>query len=175
MRVLLVEDDRMIGEAVAQALRDAAYVVDWVDDGRLAASALDHHAFEVVLLDLNLPHRDGLSVLRENRARGDDVPVIIMTARDRIEDRIAGLDLGADDYLVKPFDVHEMLARIRAVSRRRGGSGRPVIGNGWLTLDPVTKLATVDDVAVLLSKREFALLRELLVRPGAILSRSTFP
>lgn len=172
MRVLLVEDDRMIGEAVAQALRDAAYAVDWVEDGRLAASALDHHAFEVVLLDLNLPHRDGLSVLRENRARGDDVPVIIMTARDRIEDRIAGLDLGADDYLVKPFDVHEMLARIRAVSRRRGGSGRPVIGNGWLTLDPVTKLATVDDVAVPLSKREFALLRELLVRPGAILSRA---
>lgn len=171
MRVLLVEDDRMIGDAVAQALRDAAYAVDWVEDGQVASSALERHQFEVVLLDLNLPKRDGLTVLRENRARGDDVPVIIMTARDGIDDRIAGLDLGADDYLVKPFHVDEMLARIRAVSRRRGGSGQPLLGNGWLTLDPATKQASIGDRRWLLSKREFALLRELMIRPGAILSR----
>ncbi len=172
MRVLLVEDDRMIGEAIAQALRDAAYAVDWVEDGRLATSALDHHHFELVLLDLNLPYRDGLSVLRDSRSKGDPVPIIIMTARDRIEDRIEGLDLGADDYLVKPFDVQEMLARIRAVSRRRGGSSMPTMGNEWLSLDPSTKLARVDETEIALSKREFAVLRELLVRPGAILSRA---
>jgi two-component system OmpR family response regulator len=171
MRVLLVEDDRMIGEAVVQALRDAAYAVDWVEDGMTASSALERHQFEVVLLDLNLPKRDGLAVLRENRSKGDNVPVIILTARDALEDRIAGLDLGADDYLVKPFHVQEMLARIRAISRRLGGSGNPMLGNGWLQLDLVTKQATVDDRQCPLSKREFALLRELMIRPGAILSR----
>ncbi len=172
MRVLLVEDDRMIGSGVVQALGDAGYAVDWVEDGVAASSALHGHAFEVVLLDLNLPGRDGLTVLRETRARDDHVPIIIMTARDGLADRIAGLDVGADDYLVKPFHIDEMLARIRAVSRRRGGSASPVLRRGRLVLDLVTKQAIIGDERWPLSKREFALLRELMVRPGAILSRT---
>jgi two-component system, OmpR family, response regulator len=172
MRALLVEDDRMIADAVAQALQDAAYSVDWVDDGRLADSALERHHFEVVLLDLGLPGRDGLDVLRRLRARGDDVPVIIISARDALATRIEGLDIGADDYLVKPFQPAELLARIRAVARRRTGSAQPLLGNGIVALDPVSKIATVADVEHPLTKREYALLRELLLRPGAILSRT---
>jgi two-component system OmpR family response regulator len=172
MRVLLVEDDSMIGEAVSQALRDAAYAVDWIQDGLLAASALIHHSFELVLLDLGLPLRDGLSLLREMRARGDDTPAVIITARDEVQDRISGLNNGADDYLIKPFAVGELLARMRAVSRRRGGSRSPLMSNGSITLDPISKLVTVRGRRQALSGREFALLRELLVRPGAVLSRA---
>jgi two-component system OmpR family response regulator len=172
MKVLLVEDDLMIGAAIGQALRDAAYAVDWVQDGDDASDMLERHAFELVLLDITLPHRDGLGVLQVTRARGDHVPIILITARDAIDDRIRGLDAGADDYLVKPFDVSELLARMRAVSRRRGGSGAPLLSNGFITLDPATKEASVGDAPVQLSKREFALLRELMIRPGAILSRA---
>ena len=172
MRVLLVEDDPMLGRAVGQALRDAAYAVDWLQDGRIAMAALAHHSFEMVLLDLGLPHRDGLQVLRDLRARHDTTPVLVITARDGIEQRIEGLDGGADDYLVKPFAVGELLARMRALGRRSASVHQPVLSNGVLSLDPATKMVTAAGGEHALSNREFALLRELLVRPGAVLSRA---
>jgi two-component system OmpR family response regulator len=172
MRVLLVEDDPMLGSAVHQALRDASYAVDWLQDGRAASAALTRHSFELVLLDLGLPQRDGLDVLRDLRARDDSTPVLVITARDAVEQRIEGLDRGADDYLVKPFAVGELLARMRALGRRRAGAVSPILGNGILSLDPATKKVTVAGTEHTLSNREFALLRELLIRPGAILSRA---
>lgn len=172
MRILLVEDDPMIGAAVLTALKDAAYAVDWVRDGPSASHALAVDAHEGVLLDLGLPGRDGLEVLRRLRNAGNTLPVIVITARDGIEDRIRGLDLGADDYLVKPFDIQELLARMRAVIRRQGGQAAPVLSNGKLSLDPGTRMARTDGVEVQLSAREFALLQALLLRPGTILARS---
>ncbi|MBD3813657.1 MAG: response regulator transcription factor [Betaproteobacteria bacterium] len=172
MRILLVEDDPMIGEAVATALKDAAYAVDWVRDGRTASHALDAAEHQAVLLDLGLPGRGGLEVLRRLREADRRLPVIIVTARDSVDDRIQGLDLGADDYLVKPFDVNELLARMRAVIRRQGGQAAPVLGNGRVSLDPATREAAGGDRTATLSAREFALLQALLLRPGAILTRS---
>lgn len=172
MRILLVEDDPMIGEAVTIALKDAAYAVDWVRDGAAAGGALEHGEHQAVLLDLGLPKRDGLEVLRRLRETGNKTPVIIITARDGVEDRIRGLDLGADDYLVKPFDVDELLARLRAVVRRQGGQAAPVLTNGKVSLDPATREARYGDIVAFLSAREFALLHALLLRPGAILTRS---
>lgn len=172
MRVLLVEDDPMLGRAVGQALRDASYAVDWLQDGRTAATTLLHHSFEMILLDLGLPQRDGLEVLRELRSNDDSTPVLIITARDAIEQRIEGLDRGADDYLVKPFAVEELLARMRALGRRRAGASSPVLTNGILSLDPASKTVIAAGTEQTLSNREFALLRELLVRPGAVLSRA---
>lgn len=171
MRVLLVEDDRMIGEAVSEALKDAAYAVDWVRDGIGATEAIETGEYELVILDLGLPGQDGLGVLEGMRGRGDNTPVLIVTARDGLADRIRGLDLGADDYLVKPFEVGELLARMRAVSRRQSGSAAPLLTNGMLTLDPVTKEATCGEQHCRLTAREFSLLQALLHRPGAILSR----
>src|SRR3984893_6612226 len=138
MRVLLVEDDRMIGAAVAQALRDAAYAVDWVTDGDTAIEAANAEAYDLALLDLGLPALDGLEVLRCLRNTGRVVPVIIVTAREGIDDRITGLDLGADDYLVKPFEIRELLARMRAILRRQGSGASPILSNGILNLDPAT-------------------------------------
>ena len=172
MRILLVEDDPMIGEAVSTALKDAAYAVDWVRDGRTASQTLETAEHQAVLLDLGLPGRDGLEVLRRLRQHGGTLPVIVITARDGVEDRIRGLDLGADDYLVKPFDVNELLARMRAVIRRQGGQATPVLGNGTVSLDPTTREASRGETTVLLSAREFALLHALLLRPGAILTRA---
>ncbi len=172
MRILLVEDDRMIGEAVAVALKDAAYAVDWVHDGAEANRVLEQGEHQAVLLDLGLPRRDGLEVLRRMRQAGNNVPVIVITARDSVEDRIKGLDYGADDYLVKPFDVNELLARLRAVARRRGGQAAPLLSNGLVSLDPATREARCGDVVESLSAREFALLQALLLRPGAILTRA---
>ena len=172
MRILLIEDQPMIAEAVVVALKDAAYAVDWVRDGIAAEAALAQPEYQAVLLDLGLPRRDGLEVLRELRQQGHTVPVIIITARDAIEDRIAGLDLGADDYVVKPFDIHELLARMRAVIRRQGGQGSPVLSNGRLSLNPATHEAQCDEQLHRLSAREFALLHALLLRPGTILSRA---
>jgi two-component system OmpR family response regulator len=172
MRILLVEDDRMIGEAVSVALRDAAYAVDWVQDGDTALRVLDNQEHQAVLLDLGLPKRDGLEVLRKLRAGGSQLPVIVVTARDAVEDRIKGLDFGADDYLVKPFDIDELLARLRAIIRRQGGQAAPVLSNGIISLDPATREARYGEVAGLLSAREFALLQALLLHPGAILSRA---
>ena len=172
MRVLLVEDDRMIGEAVGQALKDASYAVDWVRDGAAASAAFDSQDYGVILLDLGLPKKDGLEVLRSIRSRGDPVPVLVMTARDAVEERIRGLDSGADDYLLKPFEMAELLARMRAVIRRKGGTSGPVLSNGVLALDPATREITVNGITTRLSAREFSLLQVLMIRPGAILSRS---
>jgi two-component system OmpR family response regulator len=172
MRILLVEDDAMIGEAVSTALRDAAYAVDWVRDGAAASLALKGPGHQAVLLDLGLPRRDGLQVLQHLRQGGSRIPVIIITARDGIDDRIAGLDLGADDYVPKPFDVKELLARLRAVIRRQGGQSSPFLTNGIVSLDPATRTATCGDATTVLSAREFALLHALLLRPGRILTRA---
>ncbi len=172
MRVLLIEDDKMVGAAVQQALRDAAYAVDWVTDGETAIHAVENEAYEVALLDLGLPLADGREVLRQLRSSGRKLPVIIVTARDGVDDRIDGLDLGADDYLVKPFEIRELLARMRAVLRREGSGSPSLLSNGKLHLDPATREASFHGEASLLTAREFALLSALLARPGAILSRS---
>jgi two-component system OmpR family response regulator len=173
MRILLVEDDPMIGEAIHGALRDAAYAADWVQDGETALTTLDGQHYDVVLLDLALPGRDGLDVLARIRAKANQVPVLIITARDEVSDRVRGLDRGADDYVLKPFEMAELLARIRAVLRRKAGSAAPILTNGTVRLDPSTREAVVSNGSpVRLSNREFALLQTLLMRPGAILSRS---
>lgn len=172
MRVLLVEDDPMIGSVVQHALRDASYAADWVIDGEAALSALQTLDYALVLLDLNLPRTDGMSVLHTLRKARNDVPVLVLTARETTEDRVAGLDGGADDYLVKPFAMSELLARMRALTRRRDGSSNTVLGNGIVELDPATHEARAGGETHRLTAREFALLQALLVRPGAILSRS---
>jgi len=172
MRVLVVEDDRMIGAAVVEALRDAAYAVDWVRNGDLAIEASRSETYDIALLDLGLPLTDGLDVLKAIRERASRLPVIILTARDALNDRIRGLDLGADDYLVKPFEIAELLARMRAVLRREGSGAPPVLTNGELHLDPATREATFCEEKAVLSAREFALLQALLARPGTILSRA---
>lgn len=172
MRVLLIEDDRMIGTAMQQALKDAAYAVDWVTDGETAIHAAENESYELVLLDLGLPKADGREVLRRLRTLGRRLPVIIVTARDGVDDRIDGLDLGADDYLVKPFEIRELLARMRAVLRREGSGSPPFLSNGKLSLDPATREASFLDQTALLTAREFALLQALLARPGTVLSRS---
>ncbi|CAM5784454.1 response regulator transcription factor [Ottowia pentelensis] len=172
MRVLLVEDDLMIGEAVQGSLKDASYAADWVKNGQTALATLAAQHYDLVLLDLGLPGKDGLAVLQALRARGNPVPVLIITARDGLHDRLRGLDGGADDYVLKPFEMAELLARMRAVLRRRGGQAAPVLGNGVVSLDPATREAGVAGAAaVQLSSREFSLLQALLLRPGAILSR----
>ncbi|MGJ4917972.1 response regulator transcription factor [Bradyrhizobium oligotrophicum] len=171
MRVLLVEDDAMIGAAVSQALKDAAYAVDWVRDGQLAIDAVRSETYDIALLDLGLPEIDGLEILRKVRSGGARLPVIILTARDALDDRIRGLDLGADDYLIKPFEIGELLARMRAVTRREGSGAAPILTNGKLQLDPATREASYFEEKAVLSAREFALLRALLARPGTILSR----
>ncbi|MFC5475778.1 response regulator transcription factor [Paraherbaspirillum soli] len=171
MRVLLVEDDHMIGEAVEQALKDAAYAVDWVRDGQLALTAIVAQNYDLVLLDLGLPRRNGFEVLAQLRSQENPVPVLIVTARDAVEDRIRGLDQGADDYVLKPFEMGELLARMRAVMRRKSGSASPLMSNGSLSLDPVTREASFEGNASRLSAREYSLLQALLMRPGAILSR----
>jgi two-component system OmpR family response regulator len=172
MRVLLVEDDPMIGQAVQQALRDASYAVDWIRDGQAALAALETCDYAFVLLDLGLPRMDGMAVLQAMRAARKDVPVLVLTARDATEDRVAGLDGGADDYLVKPFAMSELLARMRALMRRQGGAPAAILGNGVVALDPLTREAQVDGANVRLTARELALLQALLQRPGAILSRT---
>jgi two-component system OmpR family response regulator len=172
MRILLIEDDQMIGEAISIALKDAAYAVDWVKDGITASSVLDQGEHQVVLLDLGLPKRDGLEVLHRMRQNGNTVPVIVITARHGVDDKIKGLDNGADDYLVKPFDITELLARLRAIVRRQGGQAAALLSNGIVTLDQATHEARCGDVVEILSAREFALLHALLLRPGSILTRT---
>ena len=171
MRVLLVEDDDMIGASLKQALESNGWSVDWVRDGLLAQSALADGNYACMLLDLGLPKRDGVEVLRQARARGDTTPVLVLTARDGLDDRIAGLDLGADDYLLKPYEFRELLARMRAIIRRRDGSAHSLIGNALVQLDLTTREVLVNGEQSALSAREYALLHALLERPGAILSR----
>src|SRR4051812_16249902 len=171
MRILLVEDDEMIGQSLKQALGANGWSVDWVKDGLLAQSALADGDYACVLLDLGLPKKDGIEVLRTARSKGDRTPVLVLTARDGIDDRITGLDIGADDYLVKPYEFRELLARIRAIIRRRDGSAHSVIGSAELQLDLTTREVIIQSERLQLSQREFALLHALLERPGAILSR----
>lgn len=172
MRVLLIEDDPMIGAALLQALRDAAYAADWVRDGELALEAFLAETYDLVLLDLGLPRMDGRDVLKRIRSGGKRVPIIILTARDTLDDRIDGLDLGADDYLVKPFETRELLARMRAVLRREGSGAPAILTNGRLQLDPSTREASYLEKRVVLTAREFALLQAMLMRPGKIFSRT---
>jgi two-component system OmpR family response regulator len=173
MRVLLVEDDLMIGDAIQAALKDASYATDWVKDGQNALNTLSYQTYDIVLLDLGLPKKDGLDVLKSIRKKNDSVPVLIITARDHVNDRISGLDCGADDYMIKPFEIVELLARMRAVLRRKGGSASLLLTNGTISLDPATREVQVnDEEAVQLSNREFALLQAMMVRPGTLLSRS---
>lgn len=171
MRILLVEDDQMIGDEMQRALKREAYAVDWVRDGQTALESLTTQAYGLLLLDLGLPQCDGRKVLGRLREHGEGLPVIIVTARDGVEDRIDGLDLGADDYVIKPFAMSELLARIRAVCRRKGGQGQPLLSNGVITLDPRTRVASCGEQSETLSAREYALLHALLSQPGTILSR----
>lgn len=173
MRILLVEDDRMIAEGVRRALKADGWAVDWVQDGESVLTALAAgEIYDLMLLDLGLPKRDGIEVLRTLRARGHGLPVLILTARDAVAERVKGLDAGADDYLVKPFDLDELAARMRALLRRQAGRSEPQIRYGALTLDPASHRVTLAEQPVALSAREFALLEALLARPGAVLSKS---
>ncbi|MEP6996666.1 MAG: response regulator transcription factor [Betaproteobacteria bacterium] len=172
MRVLLAEDDPMIGASVRRGLAQDGFAVDWVEDGRAAQLALAERVHDALVLDLGLPRQTGLDVLKAMRRAGDTRPVLITTARDAIADRVAGLDAGADDYLVKPFDLDELAARLRALLRRGAGRAAPKITCGALELDPATREVRLDGAPVELSAREFALLAALMARPGAILSRA---
>ena len=171
MRLLLVEDDAMIGRAVRQGLGDAGFTVDWATDGRAAELALANGVYDLAVLDLGLPGKDGMTVLRELRARRDPLPVLIVTARDAVPDRIEGLNAGADDYVLKPFDLDELVARVRALLRRQAGGAVPVLQAGELTLDTVRREVFLEGREIRLSAREFALLEALMRRPGAVLSR----
>lgn len=172
MRILLVEDDPLLGDGIRAGMMLAAYAVDWVQDGKMALLALADHRYDACILDLGLPGKDGLSVLREMRGRGDATPVLVLTARDTAEDKIAGLDHGADDYLTKPFDLGELQARIRALLRRAGGKAQPVLEHRGVCLDPASKRVTLDGQEIPLSAREYALLHALLSHPGHIRSRA---
>lgn len=171
MRLLLVEDDTMIGEAVHDLLRAEDYAVDWARDGAQADAALAAQRYDLVLLDLGLPVRDGLSVLRAMRARRDRTPVLIATARDGVAQRIEGLDAGADDYVLKPYDAGELLARIRALLRRAAGRAEPVYEHRGVSINPATREVLVQGASVVLSAREWAVLEPLIARPGLVLSR----
>jgi two-component system response regulator QseB len=172
MRLLLVEDDAMIGSGVRQGLRHEGYVVDWVQDGAAAEAALLSEPYAMVLLDLGLPRKDGFTVLEGLRKRKNRVPVLILTARDAVADRVKGLDHGADDYLAKPFSLDELAARIRAVLRRQAGRAEPLVTHGALTLDPSRRKVSYRGREISLSAREFSILEALLDRPGTTLSRS---
>ena len=172
MRVLLVEDDPMIGRSLRQALQNEGMSVDWTTSGLDGESSAPLGGYAAILLDLGLPDTCGFDVLRRLRQQGDQIPVVILTARDEVEDRIAGLDLGADDYVVKPFDVRELIARLRAVVRRRSGVGQPMLQTAALSLDLGTHELAFGGETRILSAREFALMRALMERPGTILSRA---
>ena len=171
MRILLVEDDGLLGSAIEAGLAQAGYDVDWVRDGIAADQALAMEGHELLVLDLGLPRKDGLSILRDLRQRGSELPVLILTARDAIEDRVRGLDLGADDYLVKPFDLDELTARLRAIGRRRAGRASPLIRHGALAFDPAARSLSFEGEEVNLNPKEIAILEALLESRGRALTR----
>jgi two-component system, OmpR family, response regulator QseB len=171
MRILLIEDDPMIAETVRAGLTQAGFAVDWVADARAGEFSLANGGYDLAVLDLGLPKKDGIAVLTALRRLGNSMPVLIASARDTVGDRIAGLEAGADDYLLKPFDLDELVARIRAVLRRHAASESPLLSVGKLVLDPVQRSVTCDGEAVDLSAREFTVLEALMQRPGAVLSR----
>lgn len=171
MRVLIVEDDLLLGDALAAGLKQRGFEADWVQDGRDAQATMRVEPFAAVVLDLGLPRLGGLELLRGERARGNKVPVLILTARDAVQDRIAGLDSGADDYVVKPTDLDELAARLRALVRRSKGEPAPVLQIGQVVLDPAARMVTLDGQAVDLPPREFTLLQELMLNAGRVLSR----
>jgi len=172
MRLLLVEDDTMIGESVLDLLRAEHYAVDWVKDGEMAETALRAETYDLVLLDLTLPRKDGMEVLRALRAREDRTPVLVTTARDSVPHRVAGLDAGADDYILKPYDLDELLARVRAMLRRAAGRAEPVYTYKDVSINPATREVTVNGTPIAVTAKEWAVLEPLLARPGVVLSRA---
>lgn len=172
MKILLAEDDVMIGENIQIALEGEGIGVDWVRDGMAAEAALETRAYDALLLDLGLPRKDGMDLLRDLRSRGNIVPVLVLTARDTVSQRVSGLKTGADDYLVKPFDLEELIARLQALVRRARGGSEPVYRKGNVAINLATRQVMIGDRQVILSSREWAVLDALLTRPGAILSRS---
>lgn len=172
MRLLLVEDDEMIAETVLESMGREGYAIDWAQDGRAAELSLGNGVYDLVLLDLGLPKKDGIDLLNSYRKQGGQAPVIILTARDSVNDRIRGLDAGADDYLIKPFDLNELAARARALLRRRTGQKQPIYAHGELTLDPAAHEVRKDGVPVALVPREFALLQALIEEPTRVFTRS---
>ncbi len=171
MRILLVEDDALLGDGVEAGLKQAGYAVDWVRDGVAAELALQNSGYAVVVLDLGLPRKSGLDVLSQARRAGNRVPVLILTARDTVNDRVKGLDAGADDYLVKPFDLHELTARVRALIRRAHDAPSPVLQTASITLDPAARTVNYLGKVLDLPAREFGLLHALLLNTGRVLSR----
>jgi len=171
MRVLIVEDDPLLGDALAVGLKQRGFEPDWVQDGREAQTVMRVEPFAAIILDLGLPGLTGLELLRTERARGNKVPVLILTARDAVQDRIKGLDSGADDYVVKPMDLDELAARLRALVRRSKGEPAPSLRVGAVALDPAARTVTRDGRAIDLQPREFALLQELMLNAGRVLSR----
>lgn len=171
MRVLLIEDDPMIGDAVVEALQDAAYAVDWAHDGEAGLALLACQRYDMVLVDLGLPKMDGYAVLSRIRQKDVHVPILVVTARDGLDDIEKGLDLGADDYVCKPFEFRELLARMRAVARRKAGSAAPILSNGEIDLDPASREISYHGQTLRMTSREYSLMQALLLRPGAILSR----
>jgi len=171
MRLLLVEDDSALGEGICDGLRQEGYTLDWLQDGVSGLHALEHEAFDVLILDLGLPRLDGIELLRRLRAGGNSLPVLILTARDALDDRIAGLDAGADDYLVKPFDLNELKARLRALLRRSAGRATVLIEHGGVSLDPATQQVHFKGAEVVLTPKEYRLLHELLAQPGKVFTR----
>jgi two-component system response regulator QseB len=172
MRLLLVEDDEMIAETVLESMRREGYAIDWAQDGRAAELSLGNGVYDLVLLDLGLPRKDGFDLLNSYRRQGGEAPVMILTARDAVDHRIRGLDAGADDYLIKPFDLDELAARARALLRRRTGQKQPIYTHGVLTLDPAAHEVTKDGVPITLVPREFALLQALIEEPARVFTRA---
>lgn len=172
MRILLVEDDLLLGDGLRVGLKQEGFTTDWLKDGRDATNALQTNDFDVVVLDIGLPGCSGIDVLRQMRKVGDNTPVLLLTARDSVADRVAGLDAGADDYLVKPFDLDELAARLRALRRRFLGSTNPLLRHGGIELNPAAHTVTLNSKAVNLSAREYALLRLLLENAGRIVTRA---
>ena len=171
MRILLVEDDAMLGETLQSALEPQGYTVDWLKDGQQALHAISEQHFDLVILDLGLPRLDGMSVLKAVRAKGINTPILILTARDTLQDKVNGLDAGADDYLLKPFDLDELNARLRALTRRSHGRADTRISYGDLILDPQSQQAFFKKQEIILHRREFMLLHQLLENIGKVITR----